>query len=428
MNATRRPWTLAQARALWWQKQALGDAVRTGSIAAVIGGSGWLRTLGGADVYLAARARRPGLTRAELDAAVETGELCVVPAARGCIYLVPAVVVGALRAGNATHWRKSAERDSAKAGSSMEVVEAVTKRVLDALVQPMTPDALRKALPAGSIPSFGEAGKKAGISSPLPLALRMLELDGRVERVLEGGRLDTERYQWRRAKPAVRAKPPGDPLDAMIGAFLDFAGPTTPAQLAAWSGARYGICRRCSRGSAPWRSPSRGSATRGWRRGEVAAQAHTAAPRGLALLAFEDNYLANHGLGAVADPRHHAIELDLWGSSKPQSIGTASHVLSRTIVVDGLIAGFWEVDPRTNGAVWTTFDPAPKALARQLDDATADTARFLLDQLGHARAYSLDTMDGVQQRADGIAKLRDGKVPKAKAKASPKTEPKPKRP
>ena len=31
---------------------------------------------------------------------------------------------------------------------------------------------------AGAIPSFGEAGKKAGLSSPLPLTLRMLELDG----------------------------------------------------------------------------------------------------------------------------------------------------------------------------------------------------------------------------------------------------------
>lgn len=73
--------TLDQARALWWQKQGLGNGAKDGRLSTVIGGSGWLRTLGGADVYLAARARRPGMARAELDAAVDAGELRVVRAA-----------------------------------------------------------------------------------------------------------------------------------------------------------------------------------------------------------------------------------------------------------------------------------------------------------------------------------------------------------
>ena len=90
--------TLSQARALWWQKQGLGGRSSTAPIAARIGDSGWLRTLGGTDVYLAARARKPGMTRGELDAAVDRGELRVVPAARGCIYLVPSRFVGDLMA------------------------------------------------------------------------------------------------------------------------------------------------------------------------------------------------------------------------------------------------------------------------------------------------------------------------------------------
>ncbi len=61
----------------------------TGGLAAAVEATGFVRTLGGADVYLALRARRPGTSRAGLDGAVERGELQVVPAARGCIYLVP---------------------------------------------------------------------------------------------------------------------------------------------------------------------------------------------------------------------------------------------------------------------------------------------------------------------------------------------------
>ena len=84
--------TLAQARALWWHKQALAGTTK-GPLATVLGGSGWLRTLGGTDVYIAARARRPGMKRTELDAAVVAGELRVHPAVRGCIYLVPSSAV-----------------------------------------------------------------------------------------------------------------------------------------------------------------------------------------------------------------------------------------------------------------------------------------------------------------------------------------------
>src|SRR3954447_20862475 len=105
--------SLAQARALWWHKQALAGASKR-PLAQLIGESGWLRTLGGADAYLAARARRPGMKRAALDAAITAGDLRVHPAARGCIYLVPASVVPDLLALNAETWRRQTEKELAK--------------------------------------------------------------------------------------------------------------------------------------------------------------------------------------------------------------------------------------------------------------------------------------------------------------------------
>src|SRR5437764_15417287 len=100
--------SLDQARALWWTKQALDNP--KGTLAEMLGASGWLRTLGGADVYLAARARRPGMTRADLDAVVAKDALVVRPAARGCIYLVPPGVVPDLMADNEVGWRKDTEK------------------------------------------------------------------------------------------------------------------------------------------------------------------------------------------------------------------------------------------------------------------------------------------------------------------------------
>lgn len=397
-------WTLARARASWWHKQALAGTSKR-PLGALIGDSGWLRTLGGADAYLAARARRPGMTRAALDAAVAAGELRVHPAVRGCIYLVPAAAVPDLLALNAETWRTQTEKELAKVGKTMKLVEGLAPGVLTALTQPMTTDAIRKAMPG--IPSFGEAGKKVGLSSPLPLALRLLEFAGKIERTLDGGRLDTERYLWRRTAAAL--PPPAPDREARIAsvveAFLGFAGPATLAQISAWSGhpqrdLKTAIARL---DAAPVTVEGLGEAY--VRRADLAA-VPPPPPRGTALVGLEDNYLNNHGVAAVTDPRHHALDIDLWGGTgKAAPLGKANHMLSRSIVVDGQIAGFWEVDPRTAGAVWHTFDPAPPALARALDELTAATAAFLLDELGHARVFSLDTMDDVQTRADRIARL-----------------------
>jgi hypothetical protein len=414
--------TLAQARALWWHKQALAGTTK-GPLATVLGGSGWLRTLGGTDVYIAARARRPGMKRAELDAAVVAGELRVHPAVRGCIYLVPSSAVPDLLALNAPAWRAQAEKDLAKIGKTMAVIEAIAPTVLATLTEPMTPDAIRKAFP-GDIPSFGDSGKKVGLSSPLPLALRLLEFDGKIERSLDGGKLDSERYLWRKTTGELDSerylwrKTTGELGAAaadhdqrvanVIDAFLGFAGPATLAQLSAWSGRPQRELKTAIDRLDAACVHVEGIGEAYVRPADLRAK--PPAPRGIALVAFEDNYLVNHGLAAVTDPRHHAIEADIWGSDKgPEALGKASHVLSRSIVIDGLIAGFWEVNPRAAGAVWHTFDPAPRPLALELDERTADTAKFLLDQIGHAKVFSLDTMDDVQMRADRIVNLGGGK-------------------
>lgn len=417
--------TLAQARALWWHKQALAGTARQ-PLAALIGGTGWLRTLGGADAYLAARARRPGMTRADLDAVVAAGELCVRPAVRGCIYLVPASAVPDLLALNAEDWRRQTEKDLARIGKTIEVVEDLAPGVLAALTAPMTTDAIRKAL-AGAVPSFGDAGKKVGLSSPLPLALRLLELAGKIERTLDGGRLDTERYLWRRTarKLAAPARDPQARVASVVDAFLGFAGPATLAQLSAWSGHPQRDLKTAIARLDAAEVEVEGIGAAYLRRADLAARPPP--PRGTALLALEDNYLNNHGVAAVTDPRHHTFEVDLWGGTgKPAPLGKANHMLSRSIVVDGLIAGFWEVDPRSAGAAWHTFEPAPAPLAKALDELTAATARFLLDELGHARVFTLDTMDDVQTRADRIAQLagkKPGKPARQAAKPVPGGEP-----
>jgi hypothetical protein len=80
--------SLDRARAFWHRKQGLAEPGK-GSIEEVVASTSWPRTLGGVDVYLAIRARMPGLHRQELDEAVAQSRIQVIPAVRGCIYVVP---------------------------------------------------------------------------------------------------------------------------------------------------------------------------------------------------------------------------------------------------------------------------------------------------------------------------------------------------
>src|SRR5262245_21809882 len=64
------------------------DHPRAEALPDLVARTGFIRTLGGVDGYLALLARHPDLQLTEVDRAVSSGALRVTPAVRGCIYLV----------------------------------------------------------------------------------------------------------------------------------------------------------------------------------------------------------------------------------------------------------------------------------------------------------------------------------------------------
>ena len=220
---------------------------RTSDPAEALERYGFVRTLGGADVYLALRARTRDFDRARLDALVAEKGAQVVPSVRGCIYLVSRNHVPAsLHIADQLSARRM-ERDLRKVGIEEGEIEALGRAVLEALDSEddgLTTHRLRARLPTDLLRPLGEVGKKVGLTSPLPPTLRRLEFAGRLERTLEGGRLDTERYLWRRKRqdPADTSAmdpaetPPSETHTSLARIFLRAAGVATPRAFAAWSG------------------------------------------------------------------------------------------------------------------------------------------------------------------------------------------------
>lgn len=388
--------TTEQLRALWAQRQCLTEQAPTVREAALRGG--WPRTLGGVEAYLALAARCPAATVEAVDAAVAAGDLAVTPAVRGCIYLVPRDHAGVALAIAEEQARPRLEKDTAKAGLSAAEIAEVGEAVVEALAgAPLSTDALRGAIPSSLLRPLGDAGKKVGISSALPPALRHLEWDGRIARTMASGRVDTERYLWRAATGRLPA-PSGAALHAEVARiFLAQAAPATLDELAAWSGLgkRDAKAALAAVGAVP--VPVEGGRDAFVLPGDpMDAPPPTTATR---LLPVLDNYVVwRAGLAPLADPRHHDLSLDQWGALGPKRLADVAHPFHRLIVIGGSIAGVWEWDAGAERVVWRTFDPAPEAAAAAIAPE-AERAATIIRTLGHARAVSIDNVAAIARRA-----------------------------
>lgn len=398
--------SLAHARARWHLRQGLASP-KKGAPASIIARSGWPRTLGGIDVYLATRARIAGLRRADLDAAVQSGELNVTPAVRGCIYVVPRADLPLLLHIAVEMWRPRTERELDKVGADWKEVQTLGAAAEKTLKKaPMTPDMLRRALPQGALRSLGEVGKKIGMASLLPVALRLLEFEGRVVRRLEGGRLDSERYLWQlpEKNPLTGANVPKDAADrfvALARIFFEHAAPATVKQFAEWSGLPVREAQKAVAALELVPVQIEGFSDEAWAFAEDLSPPPVSS--NISLLPFEDNYLTLHGgPGVLASPAQHGLSIPRFGMPGDVPLGTAKHISLRAILRGPELVGFWEFHPDGAKLVTATFSPVDKkALTQQVDELS----QFLRDELGHGRSFSLDTDEKLRERAALVAGL-----------------------
>lgn len=395
---------LAHARAHWFVRQGLAGPIE-GTPADVVRRTGWVRTIGGVDVYLAFRSRMARFRRVALDAAVGDGRLRVSPAVRGCIYLVPEEDQAlALRVAEQLTARRTA-RDWEKCGVEPAEIERAGEAIVEALAQgPLTTSQIRGELPDGAVRSLGEAGKKIGLSSTLPIALRNLEFAGRIERVPVDDRLDHEQYVWRRptVAPDLRALP--EDLAGLAAPlaerFFRFAGPATLDEFTTWSGlskrdAKAGI-KAC--GLVTLRIT--GYADEAFAHPDDADALAAPAPveGGVALLNFADNYVTLRATpAALADPAHAPRVANSWGRGQ-KPLSESSYLHCRAALDGDRLAGSWEWDPDAGAVVAEPFDDLPPARAEALAAEAASLTAFLRDEVGHARSTSIDTEKAQRER------------------------------
>lgn len=389
-----RRFTLEEARRLWSASQLLG----AGAQALTIPG-GWMRAMGGIDPYLALNARCQGLRREAVDDALADGRLWVVPGVRGCIWLVSAEDVSlALTVGDG-EYRKRNVREMERLGVAQEELDALCAAVVEALAAgPATPEALRAALPPGSWRSLGEEGKKLGHSTTLPSALRYLEGEGRIRRLQEGRRLDTQRYLWTLTdvNPLTLGERPGDPRRqtlALARRYFQWAGPATMSEFEAWS-----LCGKRQAEAAvkalelipvevagmdeiAWLPPER-----------LDALDSLAADDAFYFLSPQDNVLALRGSPSVlADPAHHARPVMAMTGQRTIPLKEARWMNQRILVRRGQWVGLWSWHIEEARVIYAPFSPMDKADLKAADASAQALTAFMIQEMeGSTQANGID--------------------------------------
>ena len=223
---------IAVLRAWWAHRQGHDGAFAGKPAGEALARTGWARSIGGAAPYLTLFARA-GLSREDIDQAVTDLEICELPAARGCTYVVPAADFAlALKVGEGFSTTQDIKQ-ACKLGATVAEIDRLCGKVMDALGKgPLEPKELREHL-GGAVREFGPEGVKKGMATTLPVALGKLQEEGQIRRIATNGRLDQQRYRYARWTPNPLA---GFKLSLeeaqteLARRYFSWAGPATLAE------------------------------------------------------------------------------------------------------------------------------------------------------------------------------------------------------
>ncbi|NUS72122.1 MAG: hypothetical protein HOQ05_01820 [Corynebacteriales bacterium] len=381
-------------RAWWWHRQGLDGSLMGATCPEVLERSGWARSLGGANTYLTLFSRA-GCSRASVDNALARLDIHELPSARGATYVVPAPDFGlALQVGRGAS--RGEVRQAGKLGFSSIEIEQLCETVrkeLEHAGEPLDANQLRERL-GDKIQSFGVAGRKAGLASPLPVVLGLLQERGTIRRVPADGRLDSTRLTY-----MAWDDPPTDVGSdeqahvELVRRYLSWTGPAGIDHMRWFTG--FGTrALRAAVSMLDAREVEPGL----WLLPELLDEFESyVAPKdpSYSLVSWIDALaLLRRDITGIVAPQDLSIVLP---DGKP--VGELKDFPHHLIIDRGRVVGFWEFDPSAGAVVWAPFAKVHRQL---LEAAVERTEKFIVDQLGDARGSILDTPQVRQPRIAAV--------------------------
>jgi hypothetical protein len=397
----QKPMDAARLRAWYAHRQGLDGSLNGKSATEVLAAAGWARSVGGAAPYLTLFSRA-GISREAADAAVAHLDIYELPSARGCTYVVPAGDFAlALQVGR--DFAGADMKAARKLGVTDKEIDKLSEIIVHLLAKAqLDPEQLREA--AGkAVRSLGEAGRKKGITTTLPLALGPLQAAGRIRRVPTNGRLDQQRYRYTAWIPSPLA---GYNLSLeqsyteLARRYFRWIGPATLAEFQWFSGLGVKVSQAAIRplklvpldeGDNRLMFADDLDSLRAF---TIPKQPHyvlTSSLDGISLLRRDLK-----GLLAEAD-----LKQSIFADKGFSELGGLADLPDHAILDRGRLVGLWAFDPDKGTIAWMSFIKPDKALL----EAVSRMEAFVRDQLGDARSFSLDSPKSRAPRIEALRKL-----------------------
>ena len=390
----------ATIRAWWAHKQGLDGSLAGRTAAEVLERRGWARSVGGAAPYLTLHARA-AISREAADADVAHLKIHELPAARGCTYVVPAMDFAlALKVGQG-FGDEATMKTARKLGVTDAEMDRLCRAIVDALGKgTKDPEELREAT-GGAVRSLGPEGVKRGLTTTLPAALGKLQSAGEIRRVPINGRLDQQRYRYTLWKPnplSTFKVSREESYSELAREFFSWTGPATLAEFQWFSG--LGVKAAKAAVSPLPLVPLADAEDRFLFREDGEALLSFRVPR-------EATYVLVSSLDGITHLRRDVrgllatedSERKVFTEKSYRAASELSDFPSHGILDRGQLIGLWEYDVPSESIAWTAFVPKSQAL----QEAVRQCEKYVREELGDARSFSLDSP---QSRAPRIEALR----------------------
>ena len=355
--------------------------------ATVLASSGWARSVGGIGPYLTLYSRAR-ISREAADAAVAAAEIHELPSARGCTYVLPeADFALGLKLGQP--FREPEMNVARKLGVIGKEIDKLGAAIVTALQRgPLEPSQLRET--AGSAArNLGAEGKKKGMITTLPVALGRLQAEGQIRRVPVNGRLDQQRYKYFLWSPNPLAQfklTHEQCLTDLARRYFSWIGPATLAEFQWFSGMSQ---KACMAAVEPLRLvPIEPGSVRQMHKADLEKLMDFKVPKEPCynlVSSLDGISLLRRDVRSLLAPQD--LERVVPVDKGERALGGLADLSSHAILDRGRVVGLWEFDPAAKEIVWISFIK-PNA---GMKDAVAKTEAYVRDQVGDARAFSLDS-------------------------------------
>jgi Winged helix DNA-binding domain len=385
-------------RAYLAHRQGLLD-FSTKSNREVLSDVGWVRSVGGHNIYIALFARNQ-CTKKQAERDAQNQEIYEFASARGCTYFLPSddFQVG-IKAGQGFNDASSLRTAKTKLGYTDENHAELKAGILRALkTEALDTNGIKKEL-GELIINFGEVGKKVGQTTSLSLGLLSLQAEGQIRRVPKDWALEAQSYRYELFSDAPNV---GDSY-AKEQCYADLAerywnwiGLASLTHFQWFSGLGVGAAKKATEGLNLVPVDGTDLLIHADNLDEFREFEVPKDPVYRLVTALDSLFLLRREVESLFDAK------DLVGQGANEKRGSgliASNDLRNHAIVDrGRVVGLWEYEVSSQSVVTKLFVPMNDEIQAEI----RRTEAFIRDELGDCRSFSLDSPKSRQATIDTL--------------------------